>query len=139
VRRQRLTLNIYSAHRVDMAFIATLKDLVSRQKAGKAFMTLGKGDVLLPPANVANGSLVAALGSNGKLLLFPISEMKALSSGKGVIILGLNAGETLMATAVLLPAGSSLQIKGTGARAINPCKGILKLGRTTTIRITSGT
>jgi len=105
-------------------FIATLKDLVSRQKAGKAFMTLGKGDVLLPPVNVANGSLVAALGSNGKLLLFPISEMKALSSGKGVIILGLNASETLMATAVL-PAGSSLQIKGTGA-GNKSLQGILK-------------
>ncbi|WP_292996099.1 DNA topoisomerase IV subunit A [Nitrosomonas sp.] len=95
-------------------FIATLKDLVSRQKAGKAFMTLSKTDILLPPANVANGSLVAALGSNGKLLLFPISEMKELSGGKGVIILGLNESESLIATAVLAE-GSSLQVKGTGA------------------------
>lgn len=95
-------------------FIATLKDLVSRQKAGKAFMTLDKADILLPPTNVANGNLIAALGSNGKLLLFPISEMKELSGGKGVIILGLNDGELLIATAVL-PEGSSLQIKGTGA------------------------
>ncbi len=95
-------------------FIATLKDLVSRQKAGKAFMTLSKADILLQPANAANGYLIAALGSNGKLLLFPINEMKELSSGKGVIILGLNDGESLIATAVL-PEGSSLQIKGTGA------------------------
>ncbi|MDP3281825.1 MAG: DNA topoisomerase IV subunit A [Nitrosomonas sp.] len=95
-------------------FIATLKDLVSRQKAGKAFMTLSKADILLQPANVASGSLVAALGSNGKLLLFPISEMKELSSGKGVIILGLNESESLVATAVL-SEGSSLQVKGTGA------------------------
>lgn len=95
-------------------FIATLKDLVSRQKAGKAFMTLSKADILLPPANVASGSLVAALGSNGKLLLFPISEMKKLSGGKGVIILGLNDSESLVATAVL-PEGSPLQFKGTGA------------------------
>lgn len=95
-------------------FIATLKDLVSRQKAGKAFMTLSKADILLQPANVASGSLVAALGSNGKLLLFPISEMKELSGGKGVIILGLNDSESLIATAVL-PEGSSLQVKGTGA------------------------
>ena len=95
-------------------FIATLKDLVSRQKAGKAFMTLSKADILLLPRNIANGSLIAALGSNGKLLLFPIGEMKELSGGKGVIILGLHDGESLIATAVL-PEGSSLQVKGTGA------------------------
>jgi len=94
-------------------FIAKLKDLVSRQRAGKAFMTLSKEDTLLQPANVGNGSLIVALGSNGKLLLFPISEMKELSGGKGVIILGLNDSEALIATAVL-PEGSSLLIRGTG-------------------------
>jgi topoisomerase IV subunit A len=93
-------------------FIATLRDLMSRQKAGKAFMTLSEADILLQPAKAASGDLIVALGSNGKLLLFPISEMKALTGGKGVIILALNDGETLIATAVL-PKGSSLQIKGT--------------------------
>lgn len=93
-------------------FIATLRDLVSRQRAGKAFMTLSEADILLQPAKVASGDLIVALGSNGKLLSFPISEMKELSGGKGVIILGLNDGETLIATAVL-PEGSSLQIMGT--------------------------
>jgi topoisomerase IV subunit A len=93
-------------------FIATLRDLMSRQKAGKAFMTLSEADILLQPAKVASGDLIVALGSNGKLLLFPISEMKTLTGGKGVIILALNDGETLIATA-MLPKGSSLQIKGT--------------------------
>lgn len=94
-------------------FIATLKNLVSRQRAGKAFMALSETDSLLQPAKVARGDLIVALGSNGKLLLFSIGEMKELSGGKGVIILGLNAGETLIATAVL-PEGSSLRITGTG-------------------------
>jgi topoisomerase-4 subunit A len=94
-------------------FIATLKDLVSRQRAGKVFMTFGEAHFLLQPAKITRGNLIVALGSNGKLLLFPISEMKKLAAGKGVIILGLNEGETLIATAVL-PEGYSLQIKGTG-------------------------
>ncbi len=105
-------------------FIATLKDLVSRQKAGKAFMTLSKEDSVLQPADIASGDLIVALGSNGKLLLFPISEMKELSGGKGVIILGLNEGETLIATAVL-PEGSSLLIRGTG-RGGKPSQSVLK-------------
>ena len=94
-------------------FIATLKDLVSRQKAGKAFMTLGEGDTLLQPALITSGQLIAALGSNGRLLAFPMTEMKELSAGKGVIILGLNDGETLLSTSVL-PEGATLQIVGTG-------------------------
>jgi topoisomerase-4 subunit A len=94
-------------------FIATLKDLVSRQRAGKAFMTVGEGDVLLPPAVVGQGSLIVALGSSGRLLAFPISEMKELSGGKGVIILGLNDDEMLIATAVL-PEMASLRIGGAG-------------------------
>ncbi|MDV6345339.1 DNA topoisomerase IV subunit A [Nitrosomonas sp. Is37] len=107
-------------------FIATLKDLVSRQRAGKAFMTLNKEDSVLQPANVASGALIVALGSNGKLLSFPVSEMKELSGGKGVIILGLNAGETLIAT-VVLPEGSSLLIRGTG-RGSKSSQWVLKWG-----------
>ena len=94
-------------------FIATLKDLVSRLRAGKAFMTLSEKDILLQPVSIVTGGLIVALGSNGKLLLFPISEMKELSSGKGVIILGLNDGEALISAAVL-PEDSSLMIRGTG-------------------------
>ena len=94
-------------------FIATLKDLVSRLRAGKAFMTLNEKDILLQPVSIVTGGLIVALGSNGKLLLFPISEMKELSSGKGVIILGLNDGEALISAAVL-PEDSSLMIRGTG-------------------------
>ncbi len=105
-------------------FITTLKNLVSRQKAGKAFMTLNKQDTVLQPASVADGSLVVALGSKGKLLSFPISEMKELSSGKGIIILGLNAGETLISTAVL-PEGSSLRIMGIG-RGSKTSQAVLK-------------
>ncbi len=104
-------------------FIATLKKLVSRQKAGKAFMALNDKDTLLQPAHVAKGSLIVALGSNGKLLSFPISEMKRLSSGKGVIILGLNEDDTLISTTIL-PEGASLQIKGT-SRGNKPSKCIL--------------
>jgi topoisomerase IV subunit A len=94
-------------------FIATLKDLVSRQKAGKTFMVVGEEDAVLPPATVGNGSLVVALGSNGKLLAFRIGEMKELSGGKGVIVIGLNDDETLAATTVL-PEGGPLLISGVG-------------------------
>ncbi len=105
-------------------FIATLKDLVSRQKAGKAFMTVDEGNTLLQPSKVDNGSLVVGLGSNSRLLAFPIAEMKELSGGKGVIVIGLDGDATLLATAVL-PEGATLQISGTG-RAGKPAQQLLK-------------
>lgn len=97
-------------------FIATLKDLVSRQKAGKAFMAIGEKDSVLPPAVVGQGTRVLALGSNGRLLVFPLAEMKELSAGKGVIVIGLNEGESLISTAVL-DDGTPLLLSGTGRGA----------------------
>ncbi len=78
-------------------FIAKLGDLVSRQKAGKAFMTIDEGAVPLAPMPVLPGAtLVACLSSTGKLLVFGMDEMKTLSGGgRGVILMALDEKETL--------------------------------------------
>ncbi|HEX3380434.1 MAG TPA: DNA topoisomerase IV subunit A, partial [Paraburkholderia sp.] len=78
-------------------FIAKLGDLVSRQKAGKAFMTIDEGAAPLAPMPVVPGATyVACLSSAGKLLVFGMDEMKTLSGGgRGVILMGLDAKETL--------------------------------------------
>ena len=47
-------------------------------------------------------SLVAAVSSAGRLLLFLLTEMKQLSAGgKGVIVMGLAEGDSLAAVAVI--------------------------------------
>jgi topoisomerase-4 subunit A len=81
-----------------VGFIGRIADMVSRQRAGKAYMTVEEGAVLLPPSLVPDGaSHVAALADEPRLLLFPIDEMKELSGGKGVILIGLDDGEHLLA------------------------------------------
>ncbi|MBI5923750.1 MAG: DNA topoisomerase IV subunit A [Betaproteobacteria bacterium] len=75
-------------------FIATLGDLIGRNKAGKAFMTLEAGETLLTPVP-ANGSHIYAAASNGRLLVFAADEMKTLAKGRGVIIVTLDRGCTL--------------------------------------------
>lgn len=75
-------------------FIATLGDLAGRIKAGKSFMTLEKGETLLSPAPV-NGTHIYAASNAGKLLIFDASEMKVLAKGRGVIVMALEAGQTL--------------------------------------------
>ena len=69
-------------------FVATLADLIGRNKAGKAFMTLEAGETVLPPVAVT-GTHVFAAASNGRLLVFAASEMKTLAKGRGVIIMTL--------------------------------------------------
>ena len=85
-------------------FITTLGDMVSRVKAGKAFMTLGADETPLAPVPLAAGlDHVAALSSKGRLLVFALAEMREMPRGRGVIVMGLDPGEALAAVA-LVPA-----------------------------------
>ena len=86
------------ANSAGYGFIAKLSDLVSRQKAGKTFMTLEPGESILAPARVA-GEWIAALSGNGRLLMFPLSEMKEMVKGRGMVVMGLEKGEALLAVA----------------------------------------
>ncbi|MCC6870415.1 MAG: DNA topoisomerase IV subunit A [Burkholderiales bacterium] len=79
-------------------FVATLGDMISRLKAGKAFMTLTDDEMpLLPVALAAGLDHVAALSSKGRLLVFALAEMREVPRGRGVIVMGLDRGETLAA------------------------------------------
>jgi topoisomerase-4 subunit A len=92
-------------------FICQISDLLSRQRAGKAFLTLEEGGAPLPPVQLeANALWVAAAADNGKLLVFPLDEMKALTGGKGVQIMKLEANERLSALTCF--DGQRLQLTG---------------------------
>jgi topoisomerase-4 subunit A len=79
-------------------FLCQLSDLVSKQRAGKAFLTLEPGWQPLPPSRLA-GTWVAVAADNGKLLAFPLEEMKILTGGKGVQLMKLEDKERLLALA----------------------------------------
>ncbi|AMX03358.1 DNA topoisomerase IV subunit A [Microbulbifer thermotolerans] len=74
-------------------FIAKLADLQSRNKAGKAMLTLPKGARVLPPCVVENPgeALLAAVTSEGRMLVFPVSELPELAKGKGNKIINIPA------------------------------------------------
>ena len=92
-------------------FICAYADLLSRQKAGKAFLTVEDGAEILPPARIAGCDHLAALADDGRLLVFPLEQMKRLSGGKGVQIIGLKGKEALKA--VLPIRGATLLVKGS--------------------------
>jgi len=92
-------------------FICTYGDLLSRQKAGKAFLTVEDDATILPPCRVTGMDHLAALSEDGRLLVFPLDQMKRLSGGKGVQIIGLKGKETLKSAIAV--KGPVVSIKGT--------------------------
>ncbi|MDR2239525.1 MAG: DNA topoisomerase IV subunit A [Zoogloeaceae bacterium] len=101
-------------------FIAKTGDLVSRQKAGKSFMSLEAGERVLHPAK-AGGGAVAAVSGNGRLLLFAATEMKSQSAGRGVVVMGLDKGEELIGVTVSDGARVVVEGIGRGGKTV-PCK-----------------
>lgn len=69
-------------------FVAPLKGLVARPKAGKAFMKPEGGALILPPIKLDDRTHVAVTSTENKLLVFPISEVNEYpNGGKGVRIM----------------------------------------------------
>jgi topoisomerase-4 subunit A len=91
-------------------FVCTYADLLSRQKAGKSFLSVEEGATILPPVRLAGKDHLAALSEDGRLLVFPLEQMKRLSAGKGVQIIGLHDNESLRA--VVATQGDRVTIKG---------------------------
>jgi topoisomerase-4 subunit A len=88
-------------------FACQLGDMVTRLKGGKQFITVDEGAVPLRPARVdpATDDRIACLSANGRLLVFAASQIKAQSGGgRGVTLMGLDEGESLLAA---LPCSAS--------------------------------
>jgi topoisomerase-4 subunit A len=115
-------------------FVTTLGDLVSRNRSGKAILTVPAGASVLRPAPVPAGEgadadgeyWVAAATSAGHLLVFALSELPALSRGKGNKLLALPArarqaeGELMVAIAVLAESDTLAVISGSRRMTLKP-------------------
>ncbi len=66
-------------------FVARLEDLASKNKAGKALLNLPEGARVLPPQliNDPEQAHLAAVSNDGRLLVFPVTELPELAKGKG--------------------------------------------------------
>jgi topoisomerase-4 subunit A len=83
-------------------FIATFEDMLSRLKAGKAFMTLDENDVPLRPVPLVEGAdHVATLTAKGKLLVFGLDEVRTMERGRGVMMMRLDPDDRMAAVAVV--------------------------------------
>ena len=110
-------------------FIASVENMTSRQKAGKAFVGVGEGETLCRPSPVAGAqgqvtvagtpapliapaTHVACASTGGRILTFEISELKTMANGgRGLMLLDLEAKDTLAGAAAYT---RSIRITGIG-------------------------
>jgi len=110
-------------------FLATVDNMVSRQKAGKAFVTCNEGETLCcpslvsgaqgrvvtagtPAAVVLPATHVACASIGGRILTFDIAELKSMANGgRGLMLIDLETKDALAGAAAYT---RSVRIEGTG-------------------------
>lgn len=109
-------------------FICQFEDLVSRNKAGKAVISLTENAQVLAPQYIeANEDIsLVAMSNVGRMLVFPITELPILSKGKGNKIINISAeaakARTELLTRLLLikPTSSLVFISGKRKITLKP-------------------
>lgn len=84
-------------------FICKFEDLIARNKAGKAVISLPENAKVLPPKNIENSTaLLVALTAAGRMLIFPVKDLPSLSKGKGNKIVTIPAASAKERTDLLV-------------------------------------
>ena len=112
-------------------FLANVENMVSRQKGGKTFISVGEGETVCKPSVVGGTTLsvpgatgaaatqplpaathVACASTGGRILTFEISELKAMpNGGRGLTLIDLEAKDALAGAAAYT---RSVKIEGIG-------------------------
>ena len=110
-------------------FLANVENMISRQKAGKAFVTCNAGETLCRPSLVAGaqGRVVTAgtpaawvppathvvcASTGGRILTFEITELKAMANGgRGLMLIDLEPKDSMAGAAAYT---RSIRIEGIG-------------------------
>ena len=106
-------------------FIARLGDLQSKNRAGKAAITIPRGGRVLAPQlfEGLEDALIVAVSNEGRMLVFPVTELPELAKGKGNKILSipatrLQSREEFMLAATVIRPGQQLMVH-SGKRYLN--------------------
>lgn len=76
-------------------FVGKFEDTITRTKNGKALLSLPSGAKVLPacPVNDYHHQYCVSVSNEGRMLVFPISDLPQLSKGKGNKIIGIPAAK----------------------------------------------
>jgi topoisomerase-4 subunit A len=98
-------------------FISCFSDMVSRNKNGKAIITLPKNSRVLAPQYIENidSASCLAITTEGRMLVFPVKNLPILSKGKGNKVINIpsalaKAREELVTMLAIVPDGASVTL-----------------------------
>lgn len=119
--QQRLLL----ASNAGYGFVGLLGDMLTKNRAGKAVLSVPKGGVALPPCPIPDAETlyVAAATNQGRLLVFPLVELPSLTRGKGNKLLNIpaaafKAGEEYLSSVAVIEPSHELRVVA-GQRYLN--------------------
>ena len=106
-------------------FIGSVSDMISKNRAGKAYLSVPAGGESLAPARVDDieSQYIAAFTSQGRLLVFPAADLPQLAKGKGNKMINIptplfKAGEEMLAFMAVMSEADSLKVL-SGKRHLN--------------------
>ena len=106
------SLNLLLSSSGGYGFLATVGNLVSRQRAGKAFISCNAGETVCAPSVADSASHVACASTGGRILTFELAELKSMATGgRGLMLLALEDKDTLAGAAAY---SRSVRIDGLG-------------------------
>lgn len=98
-------------------FVGKFADMVSKAKAGKAYLSLPTGAKVIPPQPVNNleTDWCMSISNEGRLLLFPLKDLPVLGKGKGNKIISIPSAraqsrEEYVKSLVIVPDGASVVV-----------------------------
>ncbi|MBC8952562.1 DNA topoisomerase IV subunit A [Xenorhabdus sp. PB62.4] len=98
-------------------FICTFSDLIAKNRAGKALITLPENAKVMLPLEINNeqDDMLLAITKAGRVLMFPVADLPQLSKGKGNKIVSIPAaqaasGEDMLSWLLVLPPQSTITL-----------------------------
>lgn len=89
-------------------FVTKVENLQTRNKAGKALLTVPKGSKVLPllrvPAGNTEDHMLACVSAEGRLLVFALAELPELPRGKGNKLMGIRGDDSIAHWLLLSPS-----------------------------------
>ena len=103
-------------------FVTQLSALETRNKAGKAVLTVPKGSTVLPMVDVPDGAevQVCVVTAEGRLLVFPIEDLPELSRGKGNKLVTLKGEDRVVAWTAITAEDSLKLLSGQRHVVLKP-------------------
>ena len=112
---------VLMASNAGFGFVGRLGEMVTKNRAGKAVLSVPSGGLALPPVIIEDeadspGALwVASVTNQGRMLVFPLQELPELGRGKGNKLINVptpafKSGEEVMLAAVVLAEDKELVV-----------------------------